>query len=307
MGFSSLRMDDQQIGAFLRDLEYREQQVREIQYPDKKAASGKLFPIETVSAPWAETTKFVMSDSVGGEFELADDMTTNLSYVDITGKEVTQGIYTFRKGYRIYEKEIARYLHMGIPIEQQKISAVQKLYINTLNRLILFGHAAKQLPGILNHNAFLRMEAPYKLDATSNESQLIATLSAGGEAMWSATEQIFQPKVLVLPPRQYKYLTEQVRLGTSANDTTILPFFLKNNMSIDNIDWMSELQGAGPGGSDMALFYTRNPEYFKVRITDPMRYREYIKEPFGMTRPVAFDYNGIIAYQPYSVLRMYGI
>jgi hypothetical protein len=307
MSLTQLRLDDQAYGAFIRDLEYKEQQVRKIMYPEKKGANPKYFPTETLSVPWAETSSFTLSDVVGGEFELADDRTTNLSMVEVTGEKVTQGIYQFRKGYEISEKEIARHLHLGIPIEERKIEAVQQLYINTLNRLVLFGHAPKQLPGILNHPAFLRMAAPYPLDETSNESQLLATLSAGGQAMWDASKQVHTPSTLLLPPAKFRYLTEQVRLGTSANDTTILQFFLKNNMSIKNIDYLAELEGAGPSGEDMALYYTRNPSHCVVRITDAMRYREYIKKPFGIQRPVAFDYNGIFAYQPYSVLLMYGI
>ena len=307
MSFSQLRIDTQSYGAFLRDLEYREQEVRKILYPEKKGANPAYFPMDTLNVPWADTIRYTMSDVVGGEFEIADDRTTNMGLVEVTGEEIIQQTFKFVKAYDISEDDVARYVHLGMAIEDRKIEAVQQLYINTLNRLVLFGHAPKQLPGILNHPAFLRMAAPYKLDTTSSESQLLATLSAGATAMWDATKQVHTPTTLLLPPAKFRYLTEQVRLGTSANDTTILQFFLKNNMSIKNIDWLAELEGAGPNGEDMAMYYTRNPRDMKVAITDSLRYREYIKQPFNMVRPVAFRYGGIFAYQPYSVLLMYGV
>lgn len=307
MAFSDLRLDDQAYGAFLRDLEYREQEVRKIQYPEKKGADPKYFPMETMNIPWADTVRYTMSDVVGGEFELSEDKTTNLGLVEITGEEMIQPTYKFVKGYSISEDDIMRFTHLGVSIEQRKIEAVQQLYVNTLNRLVLFGHAQRQVAGILNHPAFLRMAAPYPLDETSNESQLLATLSAGGAAMWDATKQIHTPTTLLLPPAKFRYLTEQVRLGTSANDTTLLQFFLKNNMSIKNIDWLAELEGAGPSGEDMAIYYTRNPSHMTIKITDSLRYREYVKRPFDMVRPAAFRYAGVFAYQPYSVLLMYGV
>lgn len=304
MAVTNVRLDDQTYGAFMRELLYVEQRVRERQYPDKPAAQGKIIPIETLTIPWAEQTSFRMEDGVGEDFELADDLTTGLSMVQLTGEGVTQNIYQFRKGYDFTEKEIIRTTHLGLPVEERKIALVNKLYIQTLNKLVLFGHSLLRLPGLLNHPAFLRMVAPYPLNSTSTPEQQLATLSAGGEAMRRATENMYSPKELLLPRSTYTYLVEQARFGSSPTDMTVLNFFLKNNTSIRNIGYLNELEGAGPGGEDLAIFYTRDPNMVKARITDPMRFRQYIQQPFGMIRPVAFDFNGLICYEPYSVLIM---
>lgn len=309
MALTQTRLDNQTYNLFLRDLEYRESRIVQTEYPELKAATGRYFPIETINAPWAETTRYTIEDIVGDEFELASDSSTNYSLVGITGKEVIQRTYQFRKGYEVDNREIIRYTapKVNIPIEDRKIKALQYLYQQTLHKLVLYGNSLIGMPGWLNHPAFLRMAAPYPLDTTSNTSQLLATLSAGGEAMWNATKETHLPNTLLLPPKKFKYLTEQTRLENSSTDTTVLQFFLKNNMSVKNIDWLSELEGAGPNGEDMAMFYTRNPEHVKCQITDPMRMHPYVRKAFSVERPASFDYGGIVAYRPYTVLMMIGV
>lgn len=303
---TAIRLDDATVGAFQRELEYVEAKVIERKYPELKAAEGKLFQIEELTMPWVESTTYRMMSEVGGEFELADDQTTNLSFVDVLSEEFSQRTYQFRKGYFFTEKEVARTLHLGIPIEEQKIAVVRRLYMQTLNKLLLFGNIRTGQPGFINHPAWLRVAAPFPLNSTSTVSQHLATLNAGARAVITASLRTIMADTLLLPETQYDYLLSQSRLDTTMTTMT-LRFFLENNPSVRNIDWLSELSGAGPKGEDVAIFYSRSPDTFKARITDPYRFRDVYKEPFRVIRPVAFDYNGIIPYMPFSVCVMIGV
>jgi len=301
-----IRLDDATVGAFVRQLEYVESRVLAKKYPQYKAAEGMLFKIEEISIPWAESTTFRMMDGVGGDFEVSDDQTTNLSFVEPISEEFSQRIFTFRKGYIFTEKEVAKTLHLGMPIEEQKISLVRRSYMQTLNKLLLFGHRRTGQPGFINNPAWLRSYAPYPLNSSSTSSQQLATLNAGPNGVSYATRSTEEADTLLLPRPQYDYLLSQSRIDNTLERTT-MRFFLENNPSIRNIDWLNELQGAGPNGEDVAIFYSRNPDTFVGRITDPFRYRAPIVEPFRMVRPVAFDYNGIIPYIPLSVHVMIGV
>ncbi|HEY9643068.1 MAG TPA: major capsid family protein [Coleofasciculaceae cyanobacterium] len=303
---AEIRLDDATVGAFTKELEYIEARVIEKKYPQYKAAEGLLFQIEEVAMPWVESTTFRMMDAVGGDFELSDDQTTNLSFVDVLSEEFSQRTFTFRKGYYFTEKEVARTLHLGMPIEEQKISVVRRSYMQTLNKLLLFGHRKTGQPGFINNPAWLRSYAPYPLNSSSTVAQQLATLNAGPNGITAATRSTEEADTLLLPRTTYDYLLSQSRLDNTLERTT-LRFFLENNPSIRNIDWLNELSGAGPNGEDVAIFYSRNPDTFKARITDPFRYRAPIVEPFRVVRPVAFDYNGIIPYIPYSVHVMIGV
>lgn len=301
------RMDDATIGAFERQLEVVEKQVIQVQYPELKAAGGKLIKIEVMNAEWADQTTFRIQDIVGGDFDLSEDNTTNLTLVDFSREERTQRIYEFRKGYECTRKEILRAARQGMPIEQQKIRALNFSYKQTLNKLILRGHPSAGIPGLLNHNAWLRIDAPYSLDASSSEAQMLATLNAGVNAIISATNAIHQPDTLLLAKRTYDYLISQAHWLNSGTNETVLKFFLKNNPSIRNIDWLLELQGAGPNGEDAAFFYKRSPMTMIARITSPMKFFQLIRRPFSVIRAAGFDYNGVIPYQPYSACLMLGV
>lgn len=293
-------------GAFMKQLEYVETRVMEYNYPQYKAAAGLLFPIEEMSIPWADTTTFRMMDAVGSDFEVADEQSTALSYVDTVSEEFSQRIYTFRKGYYFTEKEVIRTAHLGIPIEQQKIAAVRKSYLQTLNKLLLTGNARIGMAGLINHPAWLRSVAPFPLNSSSTLLQQLATLNQGQIGIDRATQNTEQADTLLLPKTQYDYLTSQSFVGADLRQST-LRFFIDNNPSIRNVDYLNELAGAGPGGTDVAIFYRRDPLAFVARITDPFRYRPLVQEPFRVYRPVAFDYNGIIPYVPYSVHVMIGV
>lgn len=300
-----LRQDSPIVGAFERELEYIESKVLEKKYPEMKAAEGMLFQIEELAMPWVQTTTFRMVDGVGG-FELADDYTTNLPYVDPVGEEFTQRVFSFRSGYYFSEKEVAAAAHRGMPIEQQKISLVRRAYMQKLNQLLLFGDRRTGIAGFVNHWAWLRSYAPYPLDSTSSVSQILATLNSGVTGVINATQDVVEPDTLLLPRTTYNYLTSQSRLDNQLEKTT-LQFFLENNPSIRNIDYLRELEGAGPNGENIAIYYKRDPECFKARITDTMRFRQLVVNPFNVYRPVAFDYNGLIVYIPGSVMTLIGV
>lgn len=306
MAVKETRIDDLTYGAFKKSLEYLEAKVIERKYPQHKAAEGMLFKVEQLQIPWAESTTFTMMDGVGEDFELGDDQTTNLSFVEMVGTEFSQGIYQFRKGYYFTEKEVARTVHLGIPIEERKISMVRRLYMQTLNKLLLFGHRQTGQPGFINHPAWLRSAAPFPLNSVSNSNEMLATLHAGPSGVIKSTQSAFEPDTLLLPRSKFDFLNSQARIDNTL-ENTVLKHFLKNNPSVRNIDWLNELEGAGPGGTDIAIFYSRQPDTFVGRITDPFRFRDPIREPFRIVRPVAFDYNGIIPYEPFTVHVMVGI
>ena len=45
MSLTQTRLDNDTYNVFLRDLEYRESRIVQIEYPELKASTGKLFPI----------------------------------------------------------------------------------------------------------------------------------------------------------------------------------------------------------------------------------------------------------------------
>lgn len=307
-GFSrSRRQDAFGTGAFVRDLQLAEATVIKQTYRQYKAATGALVPIEITNAPWATSSRNTIIDGVG-RFELAAEGTSNMPVVDVVSDSYEQGIYQFRSGYFLTAKEIAAWEHKGQPIPQQKIQVVHEAYQQTLHNLILKGHEGAGLPGLLNNPNWLRLAAPYKLDGSiTNANNLLATLNAGATGMMAATDNQLSPNTLLLPFKQYNYLLSQSRLDPTLADTT-LKQFRENNISVVNIDFLTELAGAGPNGEDVALFYSRDKNSFFARITSPFQF--YPPMPVGggtLYRAATFDYNGINVWRPGHCLRMIGV
>ncbi|MBN3946459.1 MAG: DUF2184 domain-containing protein [Nostoc sp. NMS7] len=304
---ASIRLDAPTVGAFERELELKEALVMHRMLPPYKAAAGELFQIEELNAPWAETTSFTMIDGVGS-FELDNGQTTNLPSVDMVGEEFSQRAFRYRSGYYFDETEVEATVHRGLPIEEQKIALVQQAYIETLNKLLLFGDRKTGTPGFLNHPAWLRSIAPFKLDGSvTNANSILATLNAGVQGIKKATNTVVKPDTLLLPEDRYDYLMSQLRLN-DFQEKSALTFFLQNNPSITNIEPLQELEDAGPNGEHIAIFYKRDPMCFKARITDAFRPRPLMQvNPFQVYRAYAFKFSGIVVYVRYSCHIMIGV
>lgn len=303
----NIRLDAPTVGAFQQELELKEAVVMKRMLPDYAAASGKLFQIEELNAPWAQTSSFTMVDGVGS-FELDTGDTTNMPYVDMVGEEYSQRAFRYRSGYYFDEDEVAATLHRGVPIEEQKIYLVQQAYTETMNKLLLFGDKKTGNPGFINHPAWLRSIAPYRLDGSvQNANSILATLNAGVQGIKKATDKVVKPDTLLLPEDRYDFLMSQLRLN-DFQEKSALKFFLENNPSIRNIEPLPELEDAGPNGEHVAIFYKRDPMCFKARITDAFRPRPLFNiNPFKIYRAYAFKFSGIVVYVRYSCHVMIGV
>lgn len=301
---TQMRLDDLGVGAFQRDLEYREQKVMEKKYPQLKFAEGLIVPIEELDIPWAETTSYRMITGVGA-FELARDYTTNLPMVDILSEEFIQRTYKYVGGYYYNEDEAYKSVHLNMPIEDQKIGMVRRVAMQTMNKLIAFGDRETGQSGFVNHPGWLRSVAPYPLDATSTANQQLTTLTSATSAIVTVTNGEEMPDTMLLPLEKYEFAINS-RLDNTL-EKTVLRQFLDNNGHVTDIQPLNELKGAGPNGEDVMIIFRRDPEAVKYRVTQPFGFRDLFRMPFGFQRPSAFKTGGIIPYLPYSVHLVIGI
>ncbi|HEY9764623.1 MAG TPA: major capsid family protein [Trichocoleus sp.] len=295
---TALRLDDAGVTAFEQSLEYVETKVRERKYPQLRFAKGEIVPLENLDIPWADSTTYRMLTGVG-QFELARDYTTNLPMMDVLTEEVTLRTYKYAGGYQVSEEEAYKTVHMGLPIDEQKVAVVNRIAMQTLNKLIAFGDPDTGMPGFINHPAWLRSYAMYPLSSSSTANQCLSVLKAPVTAGLVLTNGIEEYDTMLLPYTEFEYLSE-ARVDNTL-EKTILRQFLDNNGHIRNIQPLNELAGAGPDGENVMIVYRRDPETLKARITDPFRFRPILPQPFGYQRPAAFKYNGILPYSPYGV------
>lgn len=300
---ADIRLDDAAVGAFQRDLEYREAKVLEKKRPPTPFADGQIVPLEISDMPWAITWSYRQVTAVG-QFELIRDYTTTVPMVDVLSEEIIGRVYEYGAGYYIGDKEAYAAQHLGQPIEDQKIAAIYRAQKEHLNKIIAFGNRSTNTSGFLNHPDFLRMVAPYPINSTSSSDQLTTTLAEPVSAMVEITNGAEVPDTLLLPRREYEFLMNR-RLDGAADAMTVLKAFLQNNDHIKNIQPLNELKGAGPNGENIMVVYRRDPDAVKACITAAFKFKELMRQAWGFQRPGSFSYGGIKGYYPFSVMIVY--
>lgn len=300
------RLDAPTIGAFQNELELVESRIITRILPNYKIL--KLIPMEELDQPWVEMSTYRSIDGVG-YMELRSPRSTNLPRVEMVGEEFSQRAYYYDIGYDLNEVEISAAVHRGLPIEETKIQLVQQAYTEHLSKILLFGDRRTGVPGFINDPRWLRMFAPFPLDTRSTPNQMLATLNAAGAAVDKATGDNMKiaPDTLLLPKTKYDFLKSQTRFDAS-DKYNVLNYFLDNNSSITDVDWLSELSGAGPNGEDVAIFYKRDPMCFKARILDSFKPKPlFAINPHEMYREYSFKYGGILAFVRTAVIVVIGI
>ena len=306
MALSATRLDDASVGAFARSLEHIEAKILEKKYPQLKFAEGLVVPIEyTPGIEWAETVTYRMISGVG-QFELARDYTNTVPMVDILSEEFTQKVFKYIGGYYYSEEEAYKAVKLNMPLEDQKVSLVRRVAMQTMNRLIAFGDKASGQHGFINHPAWLRSYAAFKLNSSSTSAECLAVLNGAVTSVITITKGMEEPNTLLMPYEQFEYLTT-TRLDNAVDGKTIMKQYMENQPHIKDVQPLNELKGAGPNGEDVMIVYKRDPECVKARITDAFRFRNLEQKPFGYERPAAFKIGGIVPYIPYSVHVLVGI
>lgn len=235
-------------------------------------------------------------------------MTSNLPMVQMVGKEFAQPVQEYRSGYMISEDEIIASQERNIPIEEQKIALVQQAYVEQLNLLVLQGDYYDRMPGLINNPSWLYTKSSIKLDgSTTDPRTILAQLNAGVQAGLTVTNKIMKYDTLLLPKNRYDLLLSELYMS-DLNLMSVLTYFLQNNPSITSVQPLAELENAGIDGGAIAIFYKRDPLYFKFRITGSLRPRPlFQKDAWNWYRGYDFKSNGIIVYRRYAANVLYDV
>jgi len=298
------RLDNQGVGALVRSLEDREQQVLQLKYPEQKFASGTLVPIETRNNPWAKTISYRQSDVVG-QFALVNDYVSTLPLFDVIQEEFVHKVTKWGAGYRVTDTEAIAATHLGEPIDSQRMEGVRRGYEQHLNKLVAFGNPSTGVPGFLNHPSTLRTLAPFPLDNRSTSGELLTTLHESVTHIIEVTKTIEAPDTMLMDYRTYEFLTSKRLDGAVEANATVLKTFLDTNPHIKNVEPVIELSPENLGGDRRALIvYKRDPSCVKAIIEESFDFRKMLEDDTGYRRTASFIYGTLIYYRPYSCNRV---
>jgi len=295
----TIRKDDATLGAFLRQLEDIETEVQREEYAELLFSDGKIVPLDIKNKPGVRTTTYRKISAIGS-FRLVRSYSNDIPQINLLSEEFTQSIHRWGGSYFISDEDlIAARLGYEISIEQEDVSSVREAAMQKLNSLIATGDTDLGMPGLLNHPDVLRTYSTTKIDSTSTANQILALLNDAVTAVVNLTKQVEKPDTLLLPLRQWNYLTT-TRVSDNL-EMTLLKQFMNNSPYINAISVVNELASSGLGNTDSMIVFKRDPKKLKAMIYEDFQFLAMERKGFGYIRPAFFRYAGLRVYRPYSI------
>lgn len=275
-GEQRFRTDNSDTIYFARQLEFIESRL----YPvDVKVLKYRRhIPVDNAVDPGAQVITYRMYEPIGMAVIISNP-SMDLPRVDVVAQEYSAKVKNIGASYGFSTDDVRRARFANMPLDQFKVAAAQRAFNETENRIAWLGDAASGLIGFLNNPNVPLLQSPNngsgssRLWSQKTPSQIIADVASMVNQVKNNTLQARSGDTLLLTQTNYTLIATTVFTAvsggvTSVTPMTILDFILKNeSFGIREVDAVLDLAGAGPGTTDVALFYEKNPEVIQQRIT----------------------------------------
>lgn len=298
------------LGFVVSQTSHIEQQVYEIVYPDIQYPA--LIPVDTSANPFAKTVTYYSSDRIGR----AEWINGNADDVPLATTEMTKfetAVHTAGIGYAYGWEEINHAQSLGLNLPDMGARAARRAYEEMIDRVLMFGDAAKGFSGLTNHAAVTPVAAPTGDwgGTGSDEVSILADFNSGIILTGANTLYTNYADTVLLPFPKLEFLAS-TRLGDTA--MTLLEFLRMNNVYTAvtgqqiTIRGVRGLETAGTGGVARMITYRRNPEVLKAHIPMPHRFlTPYQAGPLRIEVPGVFRFGGLDIRLPNQVAYHDGI
>jgi len=286
-----------QYGAFLaRELTRVKARSYDVKYARLKFR--EVFPITHETPPGTDSISIPTYDR-SGIFKTISDDGTDLPRVDIKETETLVPVKQFGGSYGYSTRELRQSILVGKGLPQRKADAAMRASEEYLNRIAWFGDSGMYglftYPGIPRANVVNGAGGTPQW-STKTPTEILADMHSQVSATVENSLMAETPNTMLLPVQQYN-LIANTRVST-IDDTSILQSFLKNNQYIETVLPINELAGAGTGGVDVMVTYTRDPMTTEMEI--PMEVQQLPPQQKGLEWqiPMEGESGGLSVYYP---------
>jgi len=295
-----IRLDAGESAFFLRQLEYIKARTYDQKLKTLKAKT--LIPVSTEANPAAENITYRRFDAVGIAKIIAD-YAQDFPRVDIYGTEQTVKVHGIGDAYGYNIMEIRRAAMAGLSLEQRKANTARRAIEEKSDSIAWLGDSDYNIQGFINYPGISEYTVPDPGSGTewANKTgdEILADLNGIVFGIIDSTNGVEAPDTMLMPITQYN-LISGIRIG-DGSDKTIKTFFLENNGYIKTIEWVTELKGAGAGGADRFMVYSRDDNHITLEI--PQMFEQFPPQQKGMEYEIMCHERtgGVIMYYPQSV------
>lgn len=297
------RLDANESAFFNRQLEYiktktYDQLNKELKYPD-------ILPVSTETPNGAAVITWRSFKGIGFA-KIISDYANDFPRVDMVGEEQSVKPRGIGDSYGYSIEEIRRAQFARFNLNARRAKTARRVIEEKINTIAIEGDDDYNLNGLINYPGITEYTVPddgtgdEKLWSTKTGDQIVRDMSSiVSVGVIDNTNGVERPDTMLMPIEQYEYIAN-TRM-TESSDKTIMGFFMENNPHIKTIDWLTELKGAGAGGTDRFMVYKKNPD--KLTLEMPQMFEQFSPQQKGMEFqiPCHAKTGGVIVYYPLSI------
>jgi len=284
-----------------------EAQVYSIKYPDIQYPN--LIPVDTSANPYATSVTYYSMDKAG-KAEWVSGKAKDIPLVGTSMEKFETAVYMAGIGYDWGIEEVGQAAMLGINLGAEKASAARRAYEEFVDRVALFGDAAKGFSGLFDYPGI--DSQPVENDgsgtsttwATKTGDQILRDVNDMISGIYTSTLTTEIADTLIMPFARYNSIATR-RLGDT--NLTILEFLRQNNVYTATtgqplvIRGVRGLEEVGAGSSARMVAYRRSPEVLKLHIPMPHQFLQVQVTGLSYEVPGIFRLGGLDVRLPGAV------
>ncbi len=282
-----------------------EKKLRELRY-------RKFIPITNVAGAGAGTITYYLYTKVGMAKIIANPA-DDLPRSDVFAERNTMQVHNEGTSFGYSTRDLRQAVFAGVPLETMKADSARRGIHELENTLAWNGDTNHGIVGFLDNPNVPTVQAPLNAAAASRNwadksaDEIIEDIKLMTSGIRQATNGVHNGNVLLLPIAQYDIIALLPR--ASFSDMTILEFITKpgNSFGLSTVDWLTELSGAGTGGTDMALCYELDDEVLQMHIPMEMQMLPPQARNMEFIIPVEAEVAGVVVRYPLACRTLYDI
>jgi hypothetical protein len=292
-----LHLDAAESSYFEAELKHVKAQTYDVIRKDLKAV--QLIPVSSEANAGAEFIAYRSFDAVGVA-KIVSDYSKDFPRVDSFGTEKQVKVKSLGDAYGYTIQEIRRSQMENKRLETRRAMAARRAIDELQDKIGWFGDAASGLKGLINADNISEYAPAAGLWTAKTPQAILKDVAGIITAAPLSTNGKEVPDTLIMPLSLYNILA-YTPIGDNA-DKTILKFIRDNYPTITRIEWVNELAGAGAGGTNRIMAYTRDP--MKLTLEIPQPFEQFPAQQKGLEYEVICHQRtaGVIVYFPQSVV-----
>lgn len=284
---------DDGLAFFNSQLASIESRIYEVKY--RKIVYQDFVPVDTSDPEWIDNVTYYSYDAVTmGKFIGAN--ARDLPRSDITAAKSTIDVFYGGTSYGYSLDELRKSQELRMPVDIFKATASRRGFEEHAQRVAFFGDADLGITGLFN-NANVQSDASVVDWDTATGQEIVGDMNDTLFDVWINSAETHVPNVLLMPSERWTQASN-TRMD-SGTDTTILEFFMKNNLYKDLtggdlvVRPNLELNTLGVNSTGRMIAYELNEENLTMRM--PIEWRSVAPQPegLGVTVPAEYKFGGV--------------